>query len=384
MLAGDARCAIVQTHAVALPVVNRTPLLALSLAGLLFIGALWGFYSSDGAVKARERDKRLAAAQGAGPTEAAPTLEVETLRVSSAPSIQLVELAGVLEPIRSTWVAAETSGRVIEVGAEEHAPVSAGDLLLRLDSALPEAESIRARANHQLAKNELERQRSLGSRSVASQAELDRAQAEERRSYAALLEARTRLSHTRIEAPFDGLVNSLDLDPGAYVQPGTPVAEVLDLSTIEVTVPVSDRQVGAIKVGATASVRIDPLGNQIREGRVVRVGGAPQTETQRFPVVVELANPDGKLLPGMLAHVRLEVGEAATIRVPSGAVLQEFELDYVFVLDETNATYRRRVSTRPVPFRPDQFEILEGLQEGDQIATTAISQLRDGLRVIVR
>lgn len=384
MLAGDDRCAIMQTHAVALPVVNRTPLLALSLAGLLFIGALWGFYSSDGAVKARERDERLAAAQDAGPTEAAPTLEVETLRVSSAPSIQLVELAGVLEPIRSTWVAAETSGRVIEVGAQEHAPVSAGDLLLRLDSALPEAESIRARANHQLAKDELERQQSLGSRSVASQAELDRAQAEERRSYAALLEARTRLSHTRIEAPFDGLVNSLDLDPGAYVQPGTPIAEVLDLSTIEVSVPVSDRQVGAIKVGATASVRIDPLGNQIREGRVVRVGGAPQTETQRFPVVVELANPDGKLLPGMLAHVRLEVGETATIRVPRGAVLQEFELDYVFVLDETNATYRRRVSTRPVPFRPDQLEILEGLQEGDQIATTAVSQLRDGLRVIVR
>jgi len=384
MLAGDARTAIVQTQAVAFPVVNRTPLLALSLAGLLFLGALWGFYSSDGAVKSRARDERLAAAQDAGPTEAAPTLDVETIRVSSAPSIQLVELAGVLEPIRSTWVAAETSGRVIEIGAEEHTYVSAGDLLLRLDSALPEAELIRARANHQLAKDELERQQRLGSRSVASQSELDRAQAEERRSYASLLEARTRLSHTRIEAPFDGLVNSLDLDPGAYLQPGTLIAEILDLSSIEVTVPVSDRQVGAIKVGDVASVRIDPLGNQIREGRVVRVGGAPQAETQRFPVVVELANPDGKLLPGMLAHVRLEVGEAATIRVPSGAVLKEFELDYVFVLDEANATYRRRVSTRPVPFRPDQLEIIEGLQEDDRIATTAISQLRDGLRVIVR
>jgi membrane fusion protein (multidrug efflux system) len=373
-----------QTPAVALTPLKRTPLFVLSLAGLIFLGALWGFYSSDAAVKARERDDRLAAAQDAGPVRAAPTLEVETLRLSSEPGIQLVELSGVLEPIRSTWVAAETSGRIIEIGAAEHAPVSAGDLLVRLDSALPEAELIRAKANHQLAKDELERQQRLGSRSVASQAELDRARAEERRSYAALLEARTRLSHTRIEAPFDGLVNSLDLDPGAYVQPGTRIAEILDLSSIEVTVTVSDRQVGAIKVGAIATVRIDPLGNQITEGRVVRVGGAPQAETQRFPVVVELANPDGKLLPGMLAHVRLEIGQASSIRVPSGAVLHEFELDYVFVLDEENATYRKRVSTRPVPFRPDQIEIRDGLQEGDRIATTAVSQLRDGLRVIAR
>jgi membrane fusion protein, multidrug efflux system len=361
---------------------KRTPVVVLVLAGLVFLLALWGFYSSDGAVKARERDARLATAQESGPTEAAPTLSVESLLATRKPAIELVELAGVLEPVRSTWVASETMGRIVEVGVDEHSRVSAGDLLVRLDASLSEAELIRSRASHQLAKDELDRQQRLGSQSVASQAELDRSRAEERRSYAALLEARTRLGHTRITAPFEGLVNSLDLDPGAYVQPGTRVAEILDVSRIEVAVPVSDRQIGAIHVGAIVDVRVDPLGNAFSKGRVVRVGGAPRAETQRYPVVVELDNPEGKLLPGMLAHVRIELGQVPSIRIPARAVLHEFELDYVFVLDSRNVAHRVRVATRPVPFRPDQVEISAGLSEGDRVVTTAISQLHEGLRVI--
>jgi membrane fusion protein (multidrug efflux system) len=369
---------------VAFPTLARTPQIVLILAALVFLAAMWGFYSSDGAVKARERDARLAAAEESGSGEATPTLSVESETVKIEPGLELVELSGVLEPVRKTWVASETAGRIVEVGVAEHSRVEEGAVLVRLDSALLEAELIRAKATHRLAKNELERQQRLGSRSVASQAELDRARAEERRSYAALLEARTRLGHATIGAPFDGLVNSLELDPGAYVQPGTPIAEILDVSKIEVSVPVSDRQVGAIEVGVVAKVRIDPLGNDLVEGRIVRVGAAPQSDTQRFPVIVELDNPDGKLLPGMLAHVRLELGETSTIRIPARAVLHEFELDYVYTLDVQDAVHRTRVSIRPVPFRSDLVEVREGLRDGDRVVTTAISRLRDGLRVTTR
>jgi membrane fusion protein (multidrug efflux system) len=354
------------------------------VAGLLALAAIWGLYSSDGATKARARDTRLEQARSEGPAEVGPSLEVRALTVAREPSVEVVELAAPLEPVRRTWVAAEIAGRIEEVGTAEHATIENGGLLVRLDAALPRAELIRAEASHQLARLERDRQQTLGNRSVASKAELDRAQAEERQAYAALVEARTRLEHTRIRAPFDGLVNQLDFDPGAYVQPGTTIAEILDVSTIEIEVPVSDRQVSAIAVGDPAQVRIDPLGNDIIEGRVVRVGRAPQTESQRYPVVVALDNPEGRLLPGMLAHVRLETGQRESIRIPAGAVLHEFELDYVYVLDERDTVKRARVTTRPVPFRPDQAEVREGLSDGDRVVTTAVSQLRDGLRVRVR
>jgi membrane fusion protein (multidrug efflux system) len=356
----------------------------LGLAGLVALASAWAIFTSDGAVARRERDSRLAAARTDGGANATPVLEVETMRIARESAPEIVEIAGVLEPVRSTWVAAEIAGRVVEVPVEEYARVEAGDLLVQLDPALPEAERIRAAALHALARDELERQRSLGSRSVASEAELDRALAEERRAYADLLEARTRLAHTRIVAPFDGLVNELVLDPGAYVQPGTPIAQILDVSTIELTVLVGDRQIGALSAGGTARVRIDPLGNEFVDGRIVRVGRAAQDASGRYPVVVGLANDEGRLLPGMLAHVQLEIGTAPAIRIPSSAIVREFELDYVYVLDEDDAVRRQRIATRPVPFRPDQVEVREGLEPGDRIVVSDVRRLASGQRVLVR
>ena len=333
----------------------------------------------------------LAAARGDETKAESPAIEVDVEVARSAPRSEIVELSGELEPVRRTWVAAEIAGTIVEVPAKEYAPIAQGDLLVRLDDALPRAELIRAQASHALARSELERQERLGSRSVASQATLDAAKAEERRSYAALLEARTRLGHTRIASPFDGLVNALDLDPGAYVQPGTPIAEVLDTSMLEVTVLVGDRQVGSIAVDDRADVRVDALGNRDFTGRVVRVARAPREGTGRYPVVVALepsAGAEASSAPvpraGMLAQVRLEVGTAPAIRLPTTAVKTEFELDYVFVLDAQDRVSSVRVSTRPVPFRPDRVEITEGLSDGDRVAVTVVSQLRPGLRVVPR
>lgn len=368
---------------------RSTPMLVLLAAALIGLLAAWGFYSSDGAAKAREREARLAAAEGEGPRELAPTLEVETTIARVVPSAEIVELTGRLEPLRATWVSAEIAGRIVAVPATEHSPIDEGEVLVELDSALPRAELIRAEATHRLAKAELGRQQRLGKRSVASEAELDAAIAEERRSYAALLEARTRLAHTRIAAPFDGLVNALDLDPGTYVQPGTPIAEVLDLSVLELTVLVGDRQIGSLAPDARARIHVDVLGDAPFDGRIARVAGAPVDEGSRYPVVVELvapaaADPARRPLPGMVAQVQFEVGRAPAIRLPARAVLDEFELQYVYVLDEENRAQRLRVSTRPVPFRPDRVEVTSGLEDGARVVVTAVDQLRSGMRVLVR
>ena len=87
---------------------------------------------------------------------------------------------------------------------------------------------------------------------------------------------------------------------------------------------------------------------------------------------------------GMLAKVRFEVGRSAAIRLPTNSVVHEFELDYVFVLDAEDRARRVRIDTRPVPFRPDRTEIVDGLSEGDRVAVSGIEALRAGMRVIAR
>ena len=366
---------------------RRTPALVLGIAAVVLGLAFVGFYTSEGAVKAREREARLAeaGAEQQAPDSGRSLVRVEVFQAHDEPAAEWIELSGLREPVRATWVAAEIAGRIVEVAVQEHETVAANALLVQLDPALPRADLIRAEANHRLAELELERQETLGRRSVASEAERDRAAAEERSSYAALLEARKRLEQTRIRAPFDGVVNSLDLDPGAYVAPGTRIAQVLDVGTIEIEVEVGDRQVGAIRPGAQARVRIDPLGNEQVIGEVARVARAPHPETQRYPVVVALDNAKGHMLPGMLARVELEVGRSDAIRVPARAVVREFEIDYVFAVtpngEHSGTVERVRVRTRPVPFRPDWVEIQSGLEADDWVATSEVGRLRSGASV---
>ena len=116
-------------------------------------------------------------------------------------------------------VAAEVEGRVERVAVEDHTHVDAGQLLVELDNALHEAAVVRARAAllraqavDRLAQVELSRQRDLSAGGVASGSILDRAESEAdtsaalvAESNATLVEARTRLAKTRIEAPFAGI-----------------------------------------------------------------------------------------------------------------------------------------------------------------------------------
>jgi membrane fusion protein (multidrug efflux system) len=366
---------------------------------------VWLLQTSPGARLEREKASRLADV-GDRPLRAAPpVVSVDGFLAREADSRLLVEVSGVLEPVRSVVKGAEVPGAVVEVAVEENAHVQAGDLLVRLDPALPEAAVARARAAarqaeaaDRLARAELGRQRNLSQGGVNSAAELDRADTEARRAAAQVAEARaqlvdaeTRLAKTRIEAPFSGVVHLLDLEPGAYLQPGQPVAEIVDLSEVELEVGVSDRQIMALEDGAPVRVAVDVYPGEAFQGRILRRARAPDAATGKYAVPVRVANPEERLLPGMLASVRFELGDARpTLRVPRRAVLREFELDYVYALESVDGedgvalARRRLVKTRPLPFRPDLVEVLDGLASGERIAITGLRELREGLRVRVR
>ena len=90
----------------------------------------------------------------------------------------------------------------------------------------------------------------------------------------------------------------------------------------------------------------------------------------------------------MLGHVRFRIGNSQpVIRIPRRAVQRESQLDYVFVLEgdpSTPTAHRRRITTRPVPFRPELVEVTEGLRDAERIAVSGIRELREGSRVRVR
>ncbi len=378
---------------------------AISVVAVLL--ALWLFRESPGAVAAREAAAKRAevlapVATGRRPAMGGAGIEIKARSVRSAPLPRTAEVTAVLEAVRHVTLVAEVEGRVVEVVAEEHAPVEPDAPLVRLESGFLEAASLRqegalqrARANHELSRIELKRQRGLARQKVSSKADLDRAVnterarlADVREAKAALADAKLRLAKAEIRAPFAGIVERMDVEVGAYLRVGERVADVLDLDEIEIEVGLTDHEVVALAVGDAATLRVDVWADEEFAGVVTGVARAVHPVSQKYPVQVRVPNPGHRLLPGMLGRVRLQLGEGvAAIRIPRSAAQSEFELSYVFVVEEVDGrsvVVRRPVSLRRVPFRPDLVEVLSGLQDGDRVAVSRIRELRDGLPVRVK
>ena len=165
----------------------------LALAALLVALAVWLLATSPSAVTEREAERRRAASVSeaipSAPGLASITVDAHSVNRSSERA--RVDVSGLLEPMQKVALAAEVSGQVVAVEVDEHAAVEEGDVLVRLDPALPEAAVkraqaavLRAEAQDRLAQSELGRQRNLAKRGVTSSADLDRAESEARSSRA--------------------------------------------------------------------------------------------------------------------------------------------------------------------------------------------------------
>ncbi len=345
---------------------------------------------------ATAEDPQTVSAAGAESTQ----IEVSTLRIESYAIRPRAEASVMLEPRRQVELFSETSGRVIEVGAEELERVEEGLVLVRLDPllakvAVEKAEAAVARSQSELAlaQSNLKRRSSLADRKVVSHSALDDAQNAERIASAALREsmaardeAHDQLEKKEMRAPFSGVLRSFPIEIGEYVRQGEQIAELLDVSTARATVGLADREIVAVRAGESVRLAVEAYPNERFEGKIIHVGAAADEKTKKFPVEVEVPNEQGRLLPGMVARVHLDLGKPISRTVvPRDATVHEFGLRFVFVVvEETPGAFvarRRRVIVRELPFRPAEYEVVEGLEIGEEVATTGIRQLSDGTPV---
>ena len=339
---------------------------------------------------------------GLDPTSTEQALALRSFAVTRERVQPRAQLAGLLEARQSVELFAEEEGKVLEVGAEELDRVQADQLLLRLDPlraelgvTRAEAALERAESAWKLATAGLERQGSLAGSSVASEAALDEAENTERsaratskETRAALAEARDRLAKMTLRAPFTGDLRSFPVKVGEYVRPGERVGELLEVDRLRITIGLTDREVVAVSVGALARLSVEARPGQGFRGQVLRVGGATDPSSRKYPVQIEIPNQEGRLLPGMVARVELELGEPVELMtIPRDTVFEEFGVSFAYVIEQgtgpgDRVARRRQLEVREIPFHPTRLEVVSGLAVGDRIATTSLRQLRDGVAVV--
>lgn len=206
---------------------------------------------------------------------------------------------------------------------------------------------------------------------------------------AQLEEAKARLERCVVVSPIDGVVSMVALEAGEYVRPSQPVCEVIRLDKFKLIVELSGAEAVLVKLGATARIVPDARPDDAFEGTVVRVGPRANPMSKRFPVELHVANRENRLLAGMFCRCILPAGQRDDVLiVPREAVFERYGAEYCYVAetlrdagsDRTGPLSARlmRIETRDLPGRSGEVQVVEGLEPGLQVLTTAVEQLRDG------
>jgi len=302
-----------------------------------------------------------------------------------------VRVIGTLEPVRSAELSSQAGGRVETVNVRPGDRVAAGDLLVQVDEESLTLDLNLARSNAaatatqlDLAEIQLERAEALLDRGVTTTSSLDqaRSQVEGLRANLSALEdqvlsAELRLRNASLSAPFDGIVSARNVDPGQYVQTGTPLLTLVDLSTVELQANAPVSAGALLQPGQAVSVTVDGIVERNFDGTVARINPVAVAGTRTIPVYVALENADGVLLGGMFATGQIVVAEALdAVAVPSDALREDAEGLHVLKIVE-NVLLRQPVETAG-DWAGRLTQVSAGLEPGEQVISAPLPELAPG------
>ncbi|MCW1951814.1 MAG: efflux RND transporter periplasmic adaptor subunit [Octadecabacter sp.] len=221
---------------------------------------------------------------------------------------QFYQAEGQAQPDRDTMMRAETSGDIAEVLVRKGQDVSAGDIIARFDPTRNQADANRVAEDLASAERELQNAQQLLERGVATADRVVDARASLASVQAEVTAIEQAADALTITAPFDGRIETLDLDEGEFVSAGTEVGRLVDITPLTVAIQVPQQSLTRLSVGQPATVRF--ITGEERMGTVTFVGTSAAAETRTFLAEVEVENDDGAIPAGISAEVIIPTGEA--------------------------------------------------------------------------
>ncbi len=372
----------------------------LALGALLAGGMFGGFVLFDRTGAGLEANARQSADSLATLAHADPKpLElaaVEVIKVEPSSMAERFRVSGALRPVERVVLRSKAAGTVTEVNGRAGQHVRAGDLLVRFETeeliaALAQYTSNFDGATAELVRAEqaLARVDQLAQKNISSIEQLEKAHSEvaaaraKSRGLAAQIDiAKTALRNAEIKAPFDGVVASRVVDPGAAIAASTELMTVVDMSALEAEMLVSTRDVSRLRLGNTAELHIDGLDGQLVTGRVDRINPVANDGSRFVPVYIRLENPQGSLWGGMFATGTILVRESKdTLVLPATSLREDDQGEFVLKLDDGRLV-RQAVTVRSSWDGGSNLELV-GLRRGDVIVTSPLAEFRPGIAVIV-
>ncbi len=229
-----------------------------------------------------------------------------------------IRISGVTGADKRAVLAARSSGVIASLAIAQGDAVEADQIVMTIEGADVTAAVTTAEATLAQRAQELEVAEKLFKSGNTAELQLIKVRADKAAAEAALSQAEAAADRLNLRAPYAGVVDSVDVELGEWVQTGTPIATLLALDPIVMRAEVSELDVGFVAVGDRASVRL--VSGEVMEGTVRHVAREASSQTRTLPIEVALPNPDRTVPSGMTAEVSLYTKPERAVTVPRSII----------------------------------------------------------------
>ncbi len=313
-----------------------------------------------------------------------PPVTIAAATAQTAVWTSELETVGTIRAARGVELSAETSGEIIAIAVKSGEQVQAGQAILTLNNGTQRANRNRQEANLKLARQLYERDARLIKQKSIPQSQYDRSKANLDGAIAQLAETDAQLDNKRIVAPFDGTTGLIRVKVGDYIESGTPITNLQDLSELEIDFSVPDRYVPSLRPGLKIAVHTAAFPDRVFNATLSALDARVEIGTRNILARATLTESEG-LLPGMFARLIIDLDQPTrVVTVPETAVSYSLHGDTVYVLLQgTGQTTAQPRVVKTGATRDGQIAILDGLLSSEWVVTVGQNKLYRDARVIV-
>jgi RND family efflux transporter MFP subunit len=305
---------------------------------------------------------------------------VETKLIQPEKFEHFFEVSGTVATDDNVTLSAESAGQIKSILVKEGQKVSAGQVLVKLNTATIESSIEEVKTALELATTVYERQKKLWDQKIGSEIQFLQAKNNKESLEQKLKTLQTQLALSIIKAPGEGVVDEIYRKEGEMVMPGTPMVQFVNLNNMKMLADVSEMYVKSVKQGDKASVSFPALGIENLEAQINRTSNVINLKNRTFKVEVGLPNKDQILKPNAIGMLKIKDFEAdSAFVVPTMILGKDSKGDYLYTtVEKEGKKVARKTYVKTGKTSGGQTMITEGLNPNDNVITAGYNEVSDG------
>jgi RND family efflux transporter MFP subunit len=303
--------------------------------------------------------------------------EIEKVQIESAKSEeidQIYDFTSTIEADVKNYISSAGGTRIEKIYVEVGSHVKKGQVLVRMEN------TSLATSNAQLdnIKTELNRIQALYKSGGASKQQVDQIKVQYDVAKRNISNLKQNITLT---SPISGVITQKNFDNGD-VAGAQPILQVMQISPVKLRFNINESFYNKIKIGMGVTAKVEVFGDEEFNGKISLISPTIDPSTRTFYVEAKFSNGNQKLRPGMFGRVQLNLGKANKILVSDKSIVKQSGTNdkYVYIEKDGKVEYRQVQLGRRIN---DRYEILSGINDGENVVISSTTRLKNGSKVIV-